>query len=255
MNNISKFAHLIGDVQMGEGNFVSPGALIVGPIKIGDGNFFGPNCVIGMPPQDDVLSLEDHISFSSGLRKDGTSVEIGSGNVFREFSTIHQGLTSKTTIEDNCYVMSYAHVAHDCNILSGVKIANSVQMGGYSTVLKDSYLGLGAILHQFSVVGAYSMIGMGSLVTRNCLPGMLTIGSPARALRINRIAFQKIGINDFEWERGYFKDPASTTIHGLLRSDFEEYLKVVADRGLERDHITSFRGAKLLSTSITPVEE
>jgi UDP-N-acetylglucosamine acyltransferase len=250
VNSVSKLAHLIGDVEMGKGNFVSPGALIVGPIHIGDDNFFGPNSVIGMPPQDDVLSLDDHISFASGLRPGTNALEIGSGNVIREFSTIHQGLTSKTIIGDNCYVMSYAHVAHDCKIYSGVKIANSVQMGGYSTILRGAYLGLGAILHQFSVIGAFSMIGMGSLVTRDCVPGMLSLGSPSRALRVNRIALQKLGIDDYEWESGYRKDPSIETIHQLLREDFKEYSIATESRRLERVQVTSFRGSKSQITSL-----
>jgi UDP-N-acetylglucosamine acyltransferase len=250
MNNISKFAHLIGDVRMGKGNFVSPGAQIVGPIHIGNNNFFGPNCVIGMPPQDDVLSVDEHISFSEGLRPQEYGVQIGNGNIFREFSTIHQGLTSKTLIENDCYIMSYAHVAHDSKIHSGVKIANSVQMGGYSTILKGSYLGLGAILHQFTVIGAFSMVGMGSIVTHNCMPGTLNFGSPSRLHRLNRIGLQKLGISDFEWEQSYIKDPSLDTVHKLLRVDFEEYSEVLRNRMLERNQITLFRKSKTLTTSL-----
>jgi len=250
VNTVSNLAHLVGDVRMGKGNFVSPGALIIGPIFIGDNNFFGPNSVIGMPPQDDALSLNDHISFTNGLRPGKNAVQIGSGNVFREFSTIHQGLTSNTIIKDNCYLMSYAHIAHDSMVHSGVKIANSVQMGGYSTILRGAYLGLGAILHQFSVIGAFSMIGMGSLVTRNCVPGMLNLGSPSRSLRLNRVALQKLGIADFEWEQGYKEDPSIETVHNLLHADFEEFSKAAENRRLERNKITLFRNSKLLTTSL-----
>jgi acyl-[acyl carrier protein]--UDP-N-acetylglucosamine O-acyltransferase len=146
--------------------------------------------------------------------------------------------------------MSYAHVAHDCKVHSGVKIANSVQMGGYSTILRGTYLGLGAILHQFSVIGAFSMIGMGSLVMRNCVPGMLNLGSPSRSLRVNRAALQKLGIDDYEWESGYQKDPSIETIHTLLSSDFEEYSRVVENRRQEREQITLFRSTKSLTTSL-----
>lgn len=250
MNNISKLAQLVGEVRMGEGNYVSPGALIVGPIQIGDNNFFGPNSVIGMPPQDDVLSLEDHVSLASGIRPGKNMIQIGNGNVFREFSTIHQGLTSNTIIDDDCYLMSYVHVAHDSKIHSGVKIANSVQMGGYSTILRGSYLGLGAILHQFTVIGAFSMIGMGSLVTRNFAPGILSFGSPSRSHRLNRHGLQKLGISDFEWEQGYLDDPSLNTVHKHLRADFEEYSETIANRMLERDQITLFRKSKRLTTSL-----
>jgi UDP-N-acetylglucosamine acyltransferase len=250
VNNISKLAHLVGDVRMGKGNFVSPGAQIIGPIHIGDNNFFGPNSVIGMPPQDDALSFDDHVIFTSGMRSDGNLVQIGNRNVFREFSTVHQGLTSNTIIEDNCYVMAYVNIAHDSRIHSGVKIANSVQMGGYSTVLKGTYIGLGAILHQFSVIGAFSMVGMGSLVTRSSGPGILCMGSPSRPHRLNRIALQKIGIDSFEWESKYLQNPSLETIHKILYADFEEYLQATEKRRLERDQISLFRSSISLTTSL-----
>lgn len=243
-NSISPAAHLIGKVELGQGNFISPGAVIIGPISIGNDNFFGPNCVIGAPPQDNILTFDENKSAALGKGKFDFDICIGNNNVIREFVTIHKGLTSVTELRDDIYLMCYAHVAHDSQIHEQVKIANNVQMGGYSTIMKGAYIGLSAVLHQFSVVGAYSMIGMGSLVNRVIPPGGLALGSPARMIKINKIALEKIGINDFEWVDGYLTNPTIENIHPELRQSYLEFSKERDHRILERKRVTTLRSQK-----------
>ena len=240
-NNISDSALLVGEITMGEGNYFGPGSLIIGPISIGNNNFFGPNCVIGTPPQDDILNANEHKDITCGKRVGGNRIQIGSNNIIREFVTVHQGLTSRTEIGDHCYLMSYAHIAHDCKIHNKVKIANNVQMGGYSTVFEGTYLGLSAVLHQFSVIGAHAMIGMGSLVTRNIPPASLATGSPARIVKVNQVALEKIGMIDFDWTVDYIKLPTLEHIHPSLQTTFESYHAVLAEKIEERKQITNFR--------------
>ena len=247
-NEISDNAHLIGDVQIGTGNYISPGAVIIGPITIGDNNYFGPNAVIGNAPQDDLISPSEHKLATLGLRTPDARLVIGNNNVIREFVTIHQGLTSVTEIGNHGYFMAYSHIAHDCKIKDHVKIANNVQMGGYSAVLEGAYLGLSSILHQFTVVGAYSMIGMGSVVNRNILPGHLVVGSPARPIKINKIALEKLGISEFEWADGYLKDPRQENIHPILQVNFKEFEKMVFEKENERERINRFRIEKPIIT-------
>lgn len=240
-NEISDSALLIGDITIGEGNYIAPGAIIIGPISIGHNNFFGPNCVIGTPPQDDILDSTEHKIITLGSRVGESRIQIGSNNIIREFVTVHQGLTSRTEIGDDCYLMSYAHIAHDCKIHDGVKIANNVQMGGYSTIFEGTYLGLSVVLHQFSVIGAHAMIGMGSLVTRNIPPASLATGSPARVLKVNQIALEKMGLNDFEWVSAYIKMPTLENIHPYLHSSFESYQTVLTKKIEDRKKVTIFR--------------
>lgn len=243
-NEISDSAHIIGDVKMGSGNFVANGATIIGPISIGDNNFFGPNCVVGTPPQDDLFDLASHKLAAVGQSSEYFGIEIGSRNIIREFVTIHKGLTSPTTIKHDCYIMSYAHIAHDCCISSHVKIANNVQMGGYTTILDGAYLGLSSIIHQFSVIGHHSMVGMGSTVNRNIPPAGLAVGSPARILKINEIALRKLGITEFNWDQLYISDPSIESIHTDLVTIFEEFLMVKSDRASQRKDITQWRNEK-----------
>ena len=242
-NRISESAQLIGDVKIGFGNFISPGATIVGPISIGNDNYFGPNCVVGAPPQDDVFDIKDHCSASLGKRDSEHEVIIGNRNVIREFVTIHQGLTSKTIIRDNCYLMAYSHVAHDCYIDENVKIANNVQMGGYTTIFRNSYIGLSAVLHQFTTIGAFVMIGMGSVVSKNIPPGVLALGAPARIMKINRIALDRHEITESDWETEYLKSSTFENVHENLQADFKQFEIAKEKKVTQREEVSVFRAS------------
>jgi len=196
-------ALIIGEVQMGTGNYFGPGCVIYGPIVIGDNNFFGPYCVVGAAPQDEVISVDSHLDVSMGKSFGVGSTRIGNNNVIREFVTIHRGEISETEIHDDVYLMAYSHIAHDCRIQSKVKITNAVQLGGYSTISYCANIGLSSTLHQWSIVGAYAMIGMNSTVTKNIPPGSLAVGSPIRIIRPNEFALQKIGITEYDWWASY----------------------------------------------------
>jgi UDP-N-acetylglucosamine acyltransferase len=243
-NSIARSARLVGDVELGTGNFISEGVTLLGPITIGNNNYFGPNCVLGTPPQDDVFSTKEHFDATMGNRSQLNGIEIGNNNVIREFVTVHQGLTSKTVIKSDCYLMSYAHIAHDCVIDKKVKIANNVQLGGYTTIFHDSYIGLSAVLHQFSIIGSFVMIGMGSVVTKNAPPAVLIAGAPARVIKTNRVAIQKIGISDTAWEAEYLRAPSTHSIDNKLVLDYIEYEETVALKKLQREEVTKFRETK-----------
>ena len=137
--------------------------------------------------------------------------------------------------------MSYVHIAHDCKISSNTKIANNVQMGGYSTILDGAYIGLSAVLHQFTVIGAFAMIGMGSVISKNIPPGSLAVGSPARVIKINKVALVNAGLNNFEWVPDYLENPSLAKIHPELYKHFQNYLEVTSARREEKKEIEIYR--------------
>jgi UDP-N-acetylglucosamine acyltransferase len=245
VNEISQFAHVIGDVRFGNGNFVAPGAVLIGPVSVGDNNYFGPSCVVGTPPQDNLISLDSHKLSTLGKSKEYGEIRIGNNNVIREFVTIHKGLSSSTVIGNDCYIMSYSHIAHDCKIGNGVKIANSVQMGGYTSIQDGAYLGLSAILHQFTVIGRYAMIGMGSSTRGSIPPLCLTVGSPSRVIKVNKIALEKLGINEIDWTHNYALNPTIENIHPDLANLFGEFLEEDNNRKKEQILVSQMRSLNL----------
>jgi UDP-N-acetylglucosamine acyltransferase len=79
-------------------------------------------------------------------------------------------------------------VLEDGSILScGVKI------GGNVHVMRDSNLGMGASVHQYQVIGSWSMIGMGSIIPKKAriYPGQTWVGNPTRRLKTNMYALDK----------------------------------------------------------------
>lgn len=195
MNKIESSAVILGDVTFGSGNYIGHNSLLIGPLKLGNDNYIGNMVTIGTSAQDDILTpFEHNPEVLSNL-----DMSIGDRNTIREYVTIHRGLTTKTVVGNDNYLMAYAHIAHDCVIQNRVKIANAVQMGGFSTIQDDAYLGLSAVLHQFTVIGAACMIGMNSTVTSATRPGSTYAGTPARFMKPNTKGLSKYGLNNTDW--------------------------------------------------------
>src|SRR3954452_16274129 len=76
-------AHSIieGKVILGDDCVVRPGAFLFGPLKMGRGNTVYSGAILGERPQ--------HLKYAG----EPTTLEIGDGNIFREFVTIHRGTT------------------------------------------------------------------------------------------------------------------------------------------------------------------
>ena len=59
-----------------------------------------------------------------------------------------------------------SHIAHDCIIEDDVVFSNNVTLGGNTHVMKKSQLGFNTIVHQNQVIGSFSMVGMGTIITK-----------------------------------------------------------------------------------------
>ena len=73
--------------------------------------------------------------------------------------------------------MDHVHFGHDVLVDDNVTIAPNVVLGGHTVVLEGATIGIGSSTHQFSTIGAFSMIGMNSTITRDVLR-FLVSGSP-----------------------------------------------------------------------------
>jgi UDP-N-acetylglucosamine acyltransferase len=183
---------VIGDgVEMGSGNVIGPYAVLLGPVKLGDGNWVGPHVVIGTPAE---IRGVDHGTDVGGAS--GAGVDIGDGNVIREYTTIHQGRHAATRVGDDCFLMNKVYIAHDGAIGDKVTMASSATLGGHVRVGTLANLGMGILVHQRRVVGPVAMVGMGSVVTRDVPPFALAYGNPCRVRSANRIGMQRAGIAD-----------------------------------------------------------
>jgi UDP-N-acetylglucosamine acyltransferase len=178
-NRVHPTAVVGPDVELGTGNVVGAYAVLLGPTRLGDDNWIGPHAVLGTPGES--RGAEHPVDDTPC----GRGVVIGSGNVFREFSSVHQGLHDVTRIGNACFLMAGGHVGHDVQLDDEVTVANAVMLGGHSWVGRRANLGLGTVVHQRSVIGAGAMVAMGAGVKAPVPPYATVAGSPARVSGVN----------------------------------------------------------------------
>jgi UDP-N-acetylglucosamine acyltransferase len=203
MNQINNTAYIAKSVKLGDGNLISHNVVIEGDVIIGNNNIIGPGTYI-----TNNVSIGDNNIFtglsSIGLEGEmGTKgdildlskrVIIGNGNKIREFVTIHSPVRRDVTqINNNCYIMSRAHVAHDCVLESNVVLATNSILGGGAYVEQFAYVGLGSITHQWLEIGKYSMIGMNAVNTKSVIPFTTVAGIPSRIISLNAIGAKRNG--------------------------------------------------------------
>ena len=179
---------IIGEsVTLGSNNYIGPFCYITGNTIIGNNNRFEAYCSIGTPAQDrNYLSSIDS----------KYSVIIGNNNIFREYCQVHSGTINNTQIKDNCIFLVNSHISHDSIIEDKVTIGNNSILGGHTLVMEGANIALGVITHQFSKIGAYSMLGMGCVVTKKSKiqPGNIYVGNPAVFLKQNKIGLERNNI-------------------------------------------------------------
>lgn len=184
-NYIHPSAIIESTVSLGTNNYIGPNCYITGNTKIGDGNRFEAFCSIGTPAEH-----RDYFTSKAGI------TVIGDNNVIREFTTVNAGTKDPTMLYDNIVMLKNSHIGHDSIIRANANLSCNVIIGGHSYVMEGANFGLSSVCHQFSVIGAYSMIGMNSTVTKKSkiTPGNIYIGNPVKLLRANKIGLERNNI-------------------------------------------------------------
>jgi UDP-N-acetylglucosamine acyltransferase len=183
--SIGPFAIVGPRVTVGDGCTVAAHAVLERNVKLGSGVKVGYGAVIGNDPQDLKYQGEE------------TWVEIGDGTVIREYSTVNRGTSAKgkTTVGERCFLMSYVHVAHDCDIGHDVIIANAVQMAGHVTI-QDRAIVSGLVpIHQFVRIGTFAFVGGGSRVNQDVPPYTKAVGNPVHLYGLNSVGLQRAGFS------------------------------------------------------------
>ena len=175
------------DVVVGDDCEIGAAAHLEGPMRMGRSNRVYPKATLGFDPQD--------------LKWQGETVrlEIGDGNVFREFCTIHRGTGlggGVTTIGDGNLLMVYTHIAHDSHVGSHVIFSNNATLAGHVEIHDHSVVGAFSAVHQFCRVGAYAYVGGYTIVTKDALPYMKTVGQKPACYGVNRIGLERRGFED-----------------------------------------------------------
>jgi UDP-N-acetylglucosamine acyltransferase len=184
---VGPYAYVGAEVSLGAGCVLHHHATVTGFTRMGPGNAVHPGAVVGGPPQD------------LKYRGERTELIIGEGNTFRECATVNLGTAGgggKTVIGDNCLLMAYTHVAHDCIIGDRVVIANSAQLAGHIRIRAGAVVSGMAAVHHFATIGRLSFVGGLSGVRQDVPPFMLVEGNPARPRGLNLVGLKRNGIGE-----------------------------------------------------------
>lgn len=221
MNKIHPSVIIEGDVELGDYNEILPYSVLIGPLLIGDSNWIGPNVVIGTPGED-----------TKNPRYDASNmpIHIGSHNIIREHVAIQKPCyESITKLGDHNFLMHGSHVPHDAILWDKVTLAPNVVIGGICKLLTGCNIGMGATLHQYSVIGHYSIVATNAAGIKNVKPFSRFI--PNKPISVNTYAIKKYGFEEFEEEiTAYVLDnqaPISPRIKGLV----EEFHKLHSESG------------------------
>jgi len=183
---IGAFSVIGAGVCIGAGNWIGPHAVINGPTTLGRDNRVFQFASIGDAPQD------------KKYRGEPTRLEVGDGNVFREFCSVNRGTAGGrgvTRIGNDNLFMAYSHVAHDCIIGSHCVMSNCTALAGHvelgDWVILSGYSGV----HQFCKVGAHSFLANNAAVTRDVPPFLLVAGTPAEPKGVNSEGLKRRGFD------------------------------------------------------------
>jgi len=186
---------IIGDdVTIGPGCTLGPYSIIEGRTTIGSDNRIGAHVLIGGEPQDQKYVGED------------SEVIIGSGNVIREFVTIHRGTAQGggvTKVGDRNYLMTYVHIGHDCDIADDIIMSNSTQLAGHVHVFRFAHFGGLAGVHQFARIGESAMVGAGAMVRYDVPHYAMARGDRANLVGINEVGLRRRGFSPNRISRIY----------------------------------------------------
>jgi len=200
---IEAFATVYEGVEIGDNTYIHPNAVIYPDTFIGNNCQIFPGAIIGVVSQD------------LKYKGEKATTVIGNNTIIREYVTIHKGTADRMTtkIGDNCLLMAYVHVAHDCIIGNHVILANSVGLSGHINI-EDYVIVEGMCgVQQFTTIGAHSFVAGYSQIRKSIPPYIRVAREPLQYIGVNTIGLAR---------RGYDKE----TIHQI-----EDIYRLIFVRG------------------------
>lgn len=185
-NIIGPFCYIDKDTVLGDNNVLQNSVTINVGARIGNGNEIFPGASISTKPQD--------LKF----RGEVTTCEVGDNNSIRENVTISRGTASKgeTVVGSNNLLMENMHVAHDCELGSGLIIGNSTKFAGEVVVDDNAIVSAAVLCHQFCRIGGYVMIQGGCRFSLDIPPYVIAGKEPTRYAGLNLVGLRRRGFSN-----------------------------------------------------------
>jgi UDP-N-acetylglucosamine acyltransferase len=182
---IGPFCVVQGPVRIAAGAELRSHATAMGRTTIGAGTILFPGAVVGGDPQDLKFRGED------------AATEIGAGCRIHECATVNKGTAGggmRTVVGDQCLLMAYSHIAHDCILGRNIVVGNATQLAGHIQIGDRVVVGGMTGAHHFVTIGELAIVGAMCGIRFDIPPYMMAEGNPAEPRNINQIGMRRAGI-------------------------------------------------------------
>ncbi len=241
---IEPFTTIHNNVKIGQGTWIGSNVTIMEGARIGKNCNIFPGSVISAIPQD--LKYDD----------EETTVVIGNNVTIRECVTINRGTSDmlRTKIGDNCLIMAYCHIAHDCTIGDNCIFSNNSTLAGHIVVGDYVVLAGMTAVHQFCSIGNHAFVTGGSLVRKDIPPFVKAAREPLSYVGINSVGLRRRGfeadkIREIQniyrilYQKNYNNTQASEIIEAEMEAtpERDEILQFIKNshRGIMKGYFTS----------------
>lgn len=182
---IEPFAYVDRNVEIGNGTHIMAHATLLYGARIGNNCTLFPQATIAGIPQDLKFKGEDTVAV------------IGDRTVIRECATVNRGTASKgfTIVGEDCLIMAYSHVAHDCVLKNHVILGNAAQLAGEVEIDDYAIVSGGSLVHQFTRIGAHVMIQGGSKISKDIPPYVMVGREPISYVGLNVVGLRRRGFS------------------------------------------------------------
>ncbi len=190
--HVGPLCHIGADVTIGEGTRLVSSVVVMGVTTLGRNNIVYPGAVLGAPPQNHA---------HKGGR---TTLTVGDGCTIREFVTMHTGSDNArgaTTVGNNCNMLAYSHIAHDCVVGDNCTLTNGVTLGGHVHLGNNVGIGGLAAVHQFVRVGEFAFLAGGSMTIGDVIPFAIAEGNRSKLRGLNLVGLRRSGMNRADMHR------------------------------------------------------
>ena len=182
---IAENSYIEPGCKIGHGVIIGKNAVIlagtvIGHAVIGDGFLSNEHAVIGANGFTMATDEEGNKIRIPSLGKVQISdyVEVGAQN------NISRGVAGNTVLEENVKLDALVHVGHDAVLKRNVEVTAGGIIGGFDVVEENVFVGLNVSMRNRISIGANSVIGMGSVVTKSVDGEITVIGNPAKPMRV-----------------------------------------------------------------------
>jgi UDP-N-acetylglucosamine acyltransferase len=180
---IDPFTTVHKNVEIGEGTWIGSNVTIMEGARIGKNCRIFPSTIVSAIPQDLKFKGEDTLTI------------IGDNCTIRECVTINRGTSDRnqTSIGNNCLIMAYSHIAHDCQIGNHCIFSNNTTLAGHIVV--GDYVVLAGLtaVQQFVRIGSHAFVTGGSLVRKDVPPYVKAAREPLSYAGVNSVGLKRRG--------------------------------------------------------------